>query len=260
MIPGATKTYETCQIGLYYIYPVLGNGVNRRMRGFPEGWMGWLIAASLFFLAIVVISSSHVVAIGRLTRKNEDDQLSFHIRALFGWINYVWEVPIMAMSAGAVDIKTETKSRLDENSPKESTEHVGMRSVMHRVEQLQQLVRHTDRLTNWLGTSLSRVKLVEWRWMTAVGTGDAMWTAMACGGVWTAQTALLGLSSQFVRLRAVPYMTVTPVYSHSHFSTEWSCIAKIRFGYAIVAGLHLLVRIRRVKGGLTTWQNILFKG
>jgi len=222
--------------------------------------MGWLIAAGLFFLALVILCTSHIVAIGRLTRKNEDDQLSFHIRALFGLINYVWEIPIMTMAPGAVDIKTKTKNQRQEGSATESEERIGVKTVMNQLEEYKLLIQHTDRIFNWAGRSLRRVKLEEWRWQTAVGTGDAAWTAMACGAVWTIQSTLLGVSSQFTRLRAVPYMTVTPIYSHSHFSTEWSCIAKIRFGYAIVAGLQLLVRIRRVKGGLTTWQNILFKG
>ncbi|MFS0722697.1 DUF2953 domain-containing protein [Paenibacillus sp. 1P07SE] len=220
--------------------------------------MWWLIAAGLFFLVSAAVCATHVVVIGRLTRKQEDDQLAFHIHGLFGLINSVWEVPIIKVSGTALDIKTETHSHAVADKTK--NQRIGVRSVMHRIEQLEQLLRGTDRLFDWIGRVLLRVKLLEWRWQTAVGTGDAMWTAMACGTVWTVQTTLLGVCSQFMQLRTTPRMTVTPVYSHVHFSTEWSCIAKIRFGYAIIAGLQLLVRIRRVKGGFTTWQNILFKG
>lgn len=231
------------------------------MRAFPDGWMGWLlIAAGLFFLAFLVVCASHIVLIGRLTRKGEDDQLSFHIHALFGLINYAWEAPIMKMGAGTVNVKTETRRQMSAQPDSESKSRVGVRTVRQQIEDFRMLTRYTDRFYNWVGQTLRRVKLEEWHWQTRVGAGDAVWTAMACGAAWAVQGTVLGICSQLFSLRAEPRMTVAPVYSHEHFSTEWSCIAKIRFGYAIVAGLQLLVRIRRVKGGFTTWQNILSKG
>jgi hypothetical protein len=54
-------------------------------------------------------------------------------------------------------------------------------------------------------------------------------------------------------------MQVNPVYDRPAFTTEWSCIAQIRFGYAILAGLQLFIRLKKWKGGVKLWQNILFK-
>jgi hypothetical protein len=111
----------------------------------------------------------------------------------------------------------------------------------------------------WVKDSLSRVRCTQLRWETRVGIGDAPETAMTTGLLWGVKSSLLGFLFSSMQIETKPKVLVEPQYNQMQFSTEFACIVKIRVGHAMVAGLLLLFRILRVKGGLRTWQSILFK-
>ncbi|GGF87531.1 hypothetical protein GCM10010916_01090 [Paenibacillus abyssi] len=211
-------------------------------------------------MLFAAIAAMHIEILAKVRKKNEDDYLSFRVQAVWGIINYHLEVPFIRF----LDEKVQVKQEQTDNFPvgdnrKGGLEKISIEMIMDKLEKARILLKYTDHLTAWVRKTLTHVKITAWDWRTTVGTGDAAWTAMATGFFWSAQTALLGGISQIMRFLAVPRMQVEPEYNQTLFTTEWSCIAKIRFGYAILAGLHLLVRIRKVKGGVTAWQNILFK-
>nr|WP_253298263.1 DUF2953 domain-containing protein [Paenibacillus sp. MSJ-34] len=96
-------------------------------------------------------------------------------------------------------------------------------------------------------------------WSTDIGIGSAADTAIATGVVWAVKSVAAGWAAATFRFMQNPQLAVYPQFHTPQFATELDCIAKIRFGQAIVAGLALIVRVLKVKGGLRTWQNILFK-
>ena len=60
------------------------------MLGYPYGW---LIAAGLFFLLLLIVAISPVVIKGHIKRIDDDDDAELRIRALLGIINYHWRLP-----------------------------------------------------------------------------------------------------------------------------------------------------------------------
>ncbi|CAM4502987.1 hypothetical protein FHS16_004518 [Paenibacillus endophyticus] len=228
------------------------------MLSYPYGWM---TAASLFFLLILImVLSSQVVIKGHLQRIGHNDDAEVNIKALFGIIRYTLKVPIIQFTGTSVQLKEEvSKTSAGINTWKEFNKDIDADKVVSGIDKLKHLLEMTRNLTGWARKTLTKVRLLEWKWHTSVGTGDAMWTAMSTGLVWSVKTSIIGLISQMVKLQAEPQMKVQPIYQRTAFTTEWSCIAQIRFGYAILAGLQLLVRMRKMKGGVKAWQNILFK-
>ncbi|MDQ8735503.1 DUF2953 domain-containing protein [Paenibacillus sp. LHD-38] len=228
------------------------------MLGYPYGW---ITAASLFFLLIlVVVLSSQVVIKGQMRRIGNDDDAEVNIKALFGIIRYTKKVPIMQFTGTSIQLKEEvSNTSAGINTWKQFNEEIDADKVANAIDKFKHLLQMTRNLTGWVRKTLTKVRLLEWNWSTSVGTGDAMWTAMSTGLVWSVKTSIIGVLSQMVKLKTEPNMNVQPNYQQSAFTTEWSCIAQIRFGYAILAGLQLLVRMRKMKGGVKAWQNILFK-
>lgn len=222
---------------------------------------GWITAASLFFLLILtVVLTSPVVINGHLRRIGNNDDAEIKVKALYGIIRYRFKVPIFQFSGTSVQMKKHVSmTGAGINTWKQYNDELDADKVASRIDKMKLILQLTRNLKGWVRHTLRKVRLVEWNWSTSVGTGDAMWTAMATGLVWSIQTSILGLLSQMVKLNAEPKMDVQPIYQQPAFSTEWSCIAQIRFGYAILAGLQLLVRMKKVKGGVKAWQNILFK-
>lgn len=222
---------------------------------------GWITAAGLFFLLILtVILNSQVVIKGHLWREGDKDDAELNIKALFGIIRYRKKVPIMKFTGTSVQRKEQVSTTIAGfDSWKQFHKEIDAEKVFNDIDKFKQILQVTRDLKGWVRLTLTKVRLDEWNWTTSVGTGDAMWTAMATGLVWSVKTSIIGVLSQMVKLKAEPNMNVQPNYQRSAFTTEWSCIAQIRFGYAILAGLQLLVRMKKMKGGVKAWQNILFK-
>ncbi|MNP50215.1 hypothetical protein D3C76_1444640 [compost metagenome] len=100
----------------------------------------------------------------------------------------------------------------------------------------------------------------ELEWSTNVGLDDAVHTATLTGALWGVKATLVGWLTGYIRLTKRPKLFVVPEFGGKPlFSTEIRCIAEIRCGYAIYAGLVLIVRVLKVKGGVKKWWTILFK-
>ncbi|MBO7744044.1 DUF2953 domain-containing protein [Paenibacillus sp. MWE-103] len=232
------------------------------MLGYPFGWM---IAAGLFFLLLLVIASSQVVISGHIKRVGENDDAELRIRALMGLVHYHWQLPEVKAKGIGLELKRElTAANIGGVDSNTDTSHVNPKSFMASISWTQAILRHTDDLLGWVRRTLNHVRITEWKWASAVGTGDAMWTAMATGTAWSVKTTAIGVLSQLIRLETDPELSVQPVYQGAHFSTEGQFTAKITFGYAFYAGIRLAVKMKKVaKGvprGLVGWQRILLRG
>ncbi|MHA7962943.1 DUF2953 domain-containing protein [Paenibacillus sp. CAU 1782] len=222
---------------------------------------GWIMTGGLFFvLALVVLLSSPIVIDGYYRRSGNKDDAQFTVKLLYGLIKYRVKVPFVRFTGKSLQLKEHisTSSAGQSDSHKQNDE-IDAERVVRMIDKWKQLLEMTRDFTGVVKHALERVDVHRWQWSTSVGTGDAMWTAMATGLVWSIKTSAIGLLSQVVRLKSHPELKVDPVYDRPAFTTEWSCIAQIRFGYAILAGLQLFIRMKKWKGGVKLWQNILFK-
>lgn len=226
------------------------------MSGIPYGW----IAAGGFFLLLLAAARSPIVIGVKFKKTGKDEMMEVNVKALYGIVRYKREVPFMKFDGTSVKLQeTSNLSGAGLDAEKQFDGEIDPDKVKSAIDKYKQVLHLIRGLKGWMRKTLGKVKLTEWHWNTSVGTGDAMWTAMATGMLWTLQSSILGVLSQWVKLQAEPDMGVRPDYRHPAFATEWSCIAQIRFGYAILAGLQLLVRMKKWKGGVKAWQNILFK-
>ncbi|MBD2846809.1 DUF2953 domain-containing protein [Paenibacillus sp. IB182496] len=230
------------------------------MLEFLRHWGVWTAAAGLFLALLLLLAVSEIECRSMLRRRGENDHVALRIRALYGAVKVHREIPIVRLDGANIAYKSEQSSNLPLGSAPPTEEgRVGPEKVMSKLEQARLLMRHTDRFTVWLLRTLRYIRITEWRWISAVGAGDAAWTAVATGMASAAQGALLGLLSHVMRLTGQPQMQVRPVFNDTIFSTEWHCTVKVRLGHVLLAGLRLLLRIRRVKGGIQTWRSLLFK-
>lgn len=211
-------------------------------------------------LIIIVILASPIVVNGKVRWVGEDEDAELNIRALFGLIRYQYKIPYVRFTGKSLKLEEEVnQSDVGINTWKQFNDEIDAEKVTSFIDKFKHILYITRDLKGWIRGTLSKVNITEWKWSTAVGTGDAMWTAMATGSLWSVKTSIIGVISQMVHVKAQPMMEVSPNFQKAAFATEWSCIAQIRFGYAILAGLQLLVRMKKWKGGVKAWQNTLFK-
>ncbi|MCQ6558083.1 DUF2953 domain-containing protein [Paenibacillus mendelii] len=228
------------------------------MLGYPYGW---LIGAGLFFLLVLTALLSSLVISAHVKRIGDDDHAELRVRGLLGIINYHWELPAIRMKGFGIEMKHEkTAENIDDSSRDTSMKNVDKDKILKSFQQTNKLLKETEGLLGWVRVTLGHVRLTEWSWHTAVGTGDAMWTAMLTGMAWSIKTTAIGVLSQLVRLQTNPQQSVQPVYQQTYFMSEWQLKAKIRLGYAILAGFILMRRASNLKGlgrDLLLWQRIL---
>ncbi|SDR86511.1 Protein of unknown function [Paenibacillaceae bacterium GAS479] len=228
---------------------------------FMPHWLGWLVVVSLPIIAAAALAAVPIRAHAEGQRNHGDDNIVLNIRTLFGLVKFKWEVPMMKL--GGSGLKVKELSELDSGSllhtGARKDEEIGFSKINLFLQHGWNLLKQTDHLTALVRKTMGKVKITRWEWKTTVGTGDAMWTAMATGMVWSFKTSALGVLSQLVRLQGKPIMGVQPEYRVACLETRFNCIAEISLGNAILAGLQLLVRMMRTKGGVRLWQNILFR-
>ncbi|ACT01013.1 DUF2953 domain-containing protein [Paenibacillus sp. JDR-2] len=228
------------------------------MIGYPYVWV--LAAGLIIVLFLLIALVSPVVIQGEMRRDGENDDIEINFKALFGLLRYKLKIRSIDFSGKAIRLHEHLMgTSIGMSSKDEKNDEIDTHRVMVGIEKYKRAAALTYNLSHWAKQTLAKVRLEEWKWFSYVGTGDAMWTAMATGALWSVKTTTLGVLSQFVKLSAEPRVEVQPVYAHTCFRTEWTCIAKIGLGNAIMAGLHLLVRLRNAKEGVQAWRSLLFK-
>jgi len=225
------------------------------MLGYPYGW---LIGAGLFFLLIVIMLLSPLTVNGWAKRVGQDDRAGLHVHGLFGMLHYKWELPVIRLKGFAIELKRELNKETPVGQNEDtSTKQVDKDTIMYIISELKQFLWATDQLLKWAKMTARHIRLTEWKWRTALGTDDVVWTAMLVGAVWSVKTTFLGVLSQFLRLQAEPQMNVEPLYNQNQFSTDWEMKAEMRLGTIVFSAIVLvyrIVKVRGIRGSFSFWQ------
>jgi hypothetical protein len=218
----------------------------------------WIVLVGMFVMFVVALLSrvrAHIV----YTREAQDDQFYIQIRALFGAIRYRHSLPTINFEGikQGVSLSKEKITNIPTPDTKDQITLDG-KDIVHRHKKFKELLSHVLGFHHWLVSTLKRTHCSQISWITNVGLDDAPETAITTGVIWGLKTSILGVLFNHIKLEAQPHLAVVPHYDHPQFKTHFDCIMMIRLGHAMLAGLHLLVRIYKVKGGIRTWQkNIL---
>jgi hypothetical protein len=216
----------------------------------PALWF-WLAVAAAALLAAVC--TSDVVVRGRYRRNGADDDAELEIRALFGLVRRRTVMKAFDWSWSDEELLIRRGGRNAE------TASIGRDDVERFIRNTKLALRLTFHMTGAVKRLVARARLTEWEWRTAIGVRDAFWTAMMIGAVWQVKTGLAGILSRRLRLCAMPALHVEPLFGSSVFRTNLVFTVRIRAGWLLLAGLSMLGRILRVKGGLEGWVKLLTK-
>lgn len=196
----------------------------------------WLIVGLFFLVLFVVVLISPIkIQCQYLWHKNSN-QMVIKVTACYGLIKY--------------------KKIIKHPNKQEQGEADEATAMIDNVRRLWKVMQG---MTSQLSQLFSKLQFTQFRWHTTVGTGDAMWTALSCGSIFTLKSFVTAYLLNHIHFVDKPNVKVQPIYSHPIFATRWSCIAQIRFGKAIIAGLVLIAHMHKEKGAIKEWRNILSK-
>ena len=221
--------------------------------------IGWIIAGIVLAIVLGIILSELEVKL-HMRRVREDDNLIIRFRWLYGLVRYSIEIPSMRWKGRrGLELKQKHVNDRKDQVLNEMKPRIDGELIMKDYRKLMTLLRSTFELSRWFKETLKHVRCHELNWHTQLGAGDAVETATVTGLAWSLKGSLIGFLSNYIKLSVQPRLHITPYYNESKFAMQLDCIFKIRTGYAIVAGMLLLMRILRIKGGMRVWRNILFK-
>lgn len=220
-------------------------------------WMIVLILQVLFWL--FVFSS---VRIGiHYRRKSHDDRIGLDVRALYGLVHLRFEIPIIKLKALSAKAEVKMEAEAGSSGPPlaEKRQTITPNTLMRWHHIARKTLREVHGLIDWLKQTLRWIQCERIFWQSKIGTGDAAETGILTGLIWGVKSTFLGSILRYVSLNTLPIVNVIPLYNQRYLSSEFECILRIRVGHAMLAGIRLLPRIWKAKGGEGKWQSILFR-
>jgi hypothetical protein len=203
---------------------------------------------------LLLVWFSDVRLKGHFSRIGSNDHLNIQVRALYGVIRVEYVIPIMKLQGLKGLMIEREKNQLQEE---QKTEWIDKGKIVEFYQKAKLMLTHTDGLTEWLKQTMKQFRCTELRWTTRLGLKDAPGTAILSGVVWGLKSSIIHILAKNVKMQVLPVLHVFPLYNRLHFSTEVMVAGHIRAGTAIWAGLKLLRRISKAKGGLKTWQRLM---
>jgi hypothetical protein len=225
--------------------------------------MNWLvIALIIIILFILLIIFSKLTILLNYYHHNDNDELKIQFRIWFGLIRYTINVPLIKFDDNSPSIVVKGSTQMGDSSGKDSPTKEGQitkESLMAKLTNAKEIIHHVSNMNVIVSKFIKRIVIKHFEWHSLVGVGDAAHTGIITGALWMLKGSVVGMLSNFLRLKEMPILSVTPHFQMAILQTHITCIFQFRIGYAILAGLKL---IKFWKGGLPNLKmdTALFEG
>jgi hypothetical protein len=227
----------------------------------------WLWVIGVFVLIVLLILGlSYVHSEIHFVREENQDHCNLKIKASIGIKVFRYMLPIIQLKSITqkipLSVTTKQSSNFKQtgaplkNKTNKTKDKGKYKGIYHKIRLL---LQNTDHLYEWMKNTLCRIECTKLQWVSRIGIGDAPQTAIAAGAVWGLKSSLLGFIMHWVQVRAKPIIEVIPQYNGQRLSTEFTGAAGFRVISMVWAGLELVWRIMKIKGGLRTWFRVMRK-
>jgi hypothetical protein len=214
----------------------------------------WLIFALIILLILlVIILWTKLTIILDIYHGNDNDHIKLEFKIWFGIIKYKKEIPLIKIDEDSPTIVIKGKSKMGqgEKDVKEDVNQISKKDLLSSLRDAKRLLKHVVKLHKIVREFLLKVSVKQMEWHTVMGVGDAAYTGMFTGAIWAIKGSMVGIISQYMKLKEMPKMTVTPAFQHAISQTRFKCMFQFRIGQAMLAGLKL---IKFWKGGRPNFE------
>lgn len=222
-------------------------------------WWGWMLAGGAA-VAIALLASKVSFELF-YSRVKDNDRLYIYCKAVYGLIQYRFEVPVIAFKGfkKGVMLKEEHVNERGDSLLGEGTAEINKDKVIQYFKKAKIFVEATYHMRDWLYDTMSKVTCTQLKWSTRIGLGDAPETAITTGIVWTLKSSLLTFMFTHIKRCGNPDIQVIPDYRQTVFTTELMWKGQMRFDQACASLILFMVRAFKKRGSIKAWQKILSK-
>lgn len=163
--------------------------------------------------------------------------------AWFKLVRYTIDIPMIGIDKDnpSLVLKEDVKTGKNEKVKNEKKDRLTPKELIRSLQEKKEFLRHIIDLHTIIRKFLGHVSIIQWKWYSTVGIGDAAHTGMLTGVIWSIKGTIVGMLSHTMRLKVHPEMEVTPNFQQKVSKTRFQCIIHFRIGYAIVAGMKLVL-------------------
>ncbi|PFE03619.1 Yvgn And cofactor Nadph [Bacillus cereus] len=123
--------------------------------------------------------------------------------------------------------------------------------IMAQLDSVGELIKKLQEIHTIIKGFLKKVKINKWRWHSQIGTGDAASTGIVTGYAWGIKGMTAGALGQYTHVIDVPEFEITPVFQGKGFASKGELTASFHIYRALVAGVKLLLFMRKQRSGIT---------
>lgn len=205
-------------------------------------WIWWLIIGIILLIVMIPFLKINV-NLNYLHDKDNDD-LKLKVSTLFGLISFRFEVPVIAVDddSPSIVVKEEQHSSLSDS---EKTDKFTAKEILRGIEKAKDFLEHIVGFHKIVSRFLSHVIIHHFKWHSVLGIGDAAHTAILAGVAWSIKGTVLGIISNYMKLKTKPNIIVEPLFQQISSHTELSCMFSFRIGHAILAALQVVKHRRK---------------
>ncbi|MBP3040386.1 DUF2953 domain-containing protein [Bacillaceae bacterium Marseille-Q3522] len=203
--------------------------------------MKWLLFGILFllFCFLLVALTKITVKIDYLHRNN-NNELTIFFQAWFKLISYKISIPVLAMDQDSPTLIMKQKTEMGKKEGEKKKKVFTAEDFWHNLRKTEKLFKHIIHLHKIIRQFLNKLKIKKLEWTSHIGVGEAAYTAILAGAIWTAKGSLLGFLSNYMRLETKPNVMIYPHFQAVVSQTSFSCMIQFRIGHAILAGLKMI--------------------
>jgi hypothetical protein len=209
----------------------------------------WLIIVLiiLLFLFILIIFSKITIYLNYYHHK-DDDNLKVEIRLWFGLVRFKKQIPLIKVDDNSPSIiLKETEKSNEETTNNDKVKKITPEKLINSLKSYKEILEHVFQLNSIVKNFFKRVTIQKFEWQSAIGVGDAVYTGVAAGALWSVKGAIIGVLSNYLRMKEMPKIMVHPNFQQMITSTDLLCMFQFRIGYAMLAGIKI---VKWWKGGL----------
>ncbi|WNB93142.1 DUF2953 domain-containing protein [Bacillus sp. NEB1478] len=207
-------------------------------------WILFFVAVLLLFTILLMLSTLHIEL--QFVHRNDNSDVQITLR-MYRFLRYTLKIPLIQFDAKdhAVKIKEEKKASL--GTEKKKKKRITFRQFKNQYKSFRGMLIHVQNFYHIIRHFLSKMKVENIAWHSAVGLGEASASAIAAGSLWGIKGVVLQLINTFFILKGNPSVSVVPVFQGMHSETRFSCMVSFKIGHAIVVMLKIMKAWRGTK-------------
>ncbi len=202
----------------------------------------------LFFALISFVLYSEIIVNIIINKKSKNDFIEIHIWLFYKFIHLKKKIPMVLFESMEEGIKFKSETVGTGVGQKAKKDRISPKKVKKWHKQFYEILTKIHDFYFEIKKLLTHVKLEEFKWVSMIGTGNAMETGIMTGMMWSFKGILLGIITKYVDLKKKPYLTVDSDFHHKVYNSRFECILKIRVGYVILTGIRLSIKL--IKGAV----------